>query len=149
MFILLNLFPTENSVVLLIFIVISLVLVRVVVGIFSPNLEILITDEKFLYKQYSKNRILSLGNFSKDEIKSVYLQYYQLMSTIALETISGKVIWFECFGWDKDALNEIKEKLNDKRGNFSFRLTGILLSRFLLQFGTVCIIAYLLIRKQF
>ncbi|PKA15262.1 hypothetical protein CH363_13615 [Leptospira haakeii] len=138
----LSIFLTKGNVVIFIilFLIIS-VLIRVTVWFFSPRLEILITDDKFLYKQYYKNRVLSSGYFSKDEIKYVYLQYYQWISTIALETISGKVIWFECYGWDKYSMEEIKEKLNDKRNSLSLRLSGIFVSRFLLQSGIVYIIA--------
>ncbi|TGK03654.1 hypothetical protein EHO58_14690 [Leptospira selangorensis] len=111
-------FSEAGAVTFAIFLLISFASIRAIVWFFSPNLEIMITDENLLYKLYSKNRILSSGSISKDEIKSMYFQYYQLISTIAFETTSGKVIWFECYGWDKYALEEIKEKLNGKRNSF-------------------------------
>ncbi|MEI1279165.1 hypothetical protein V6Z05_12625 [Leptospira venezuelensis] len=120
-------------------------LIILIVWFFSPNLEILITDDKFLYKQYSKNKVLSSGYCSKDEIKYTYLEYYLGWSTIALETMSGKVIWFECYGWDRYALDEIKDKLKDKGNGWSLRLAGISFSRFFLQFGITFIIVGVII----
>ncbi|WP_208859771.1 hypothetical protein, partial [Leptospira haakeii] len=59
--------------------------------------------------------------------------------SFAHDYICGKIRQNICY--DQYSMEEIKEKLNDKRNSLSLRLSGIFVSRFLLQSGIVYIIA--------